>query len=171
MLRPTYEGMAWLDPTLVPLEEWTTSVASTAGLLAAIAFFTGNPSRMIELLAIVPDVYERNVWVLAAATYESLWVTGDFDLAERRLAAVVPADDLEAASLQLHHACVFQTRVYSDRAENADYTQAALRQLESLVAQKREGSAQLSFASLLAQYGFCLQGVRDYRQVITVMSE
>ena len=171
LFRPTYEIMGWLDPARVPLEEWTKSVASTAGLSAAMAFFTGNPSRMIELLSIVPDAYEHNVWVLAAATYESLWVTGDPDLAERRLAAVVPADEQEAVSRQLNQASVFQTRVYSDRAEDAGYTQEALRQLESLVAQRREVGAQLSLASALAQYGLCLQGVRDYRQEITVMSE
>jgi len=51
------------------------------GWEAVLAYFAGDPMPVARLLTGVPDGHENNAWTLTAATYESLWITGDFDLA------------------------------------------------------------------------------------------
>ena len=138
-----------------------------------MAFFTGNPSRMTELLGIVPDVYEHNVWVLAVATYESLWVAGDLDLAERRLAAVIPRRRTGSCQPQPESGDQrSRPPFYSDRAGDADYAQPARAAHGSPRRGATARSARRSVSSTaLTQYGFYLQAIRDFQQEITVLSE
>jgi predicted ATPase/class 3 adenylate cyclase len=171
LCRPTYEVIDWLDPARIPTEQWTDSVASTTGVLAVLAFFTANTPRTTELLALVPEEFEHNMWILTAATYESLWITGDYGLAESRLAHVTPADEQEAVNLRMNQGQVFQTLFYSDRASDEEFVHQALAHMESLVADQRVGGAQLSLSGALAVYGFCLQGSGDYRREVAVLSE
>jgi predicted ATPase/class 3 adenylate cyclase len=169
--RPTFEIVDWLDPTRVPAEQWTDAVASAAGVCASLALFAGNTTRMKDLLAAIPQAYERNTWVLAAATYESIWVKGDFDAAESRLAVAVPGerhDGLRLAQLRGH---VFQWRLRTDRAADVAYARAALVHCEDLVAQMRERDAQLSLAVALLIYGYCLEGSGNLTRAIAVQSE
>ena len=170
-LRGTLEVADWLDATRIPAEQWTDAVASTAGLSASLALVAGNASRMSELLAEVPHDYQHNHWVLFAATCESLWVAGDLELGEARLATVVPVDNLEEFFLLVSQSQVFQTRIHGDRAADVDYAQAALTHCERFVAQERDLDAKLSLASALMTYGYCLEGSGDAGRALAVQSE
>jgi hypothetical protein len=80
-----------------------------AGLLATVAFFAGNATRTTELLAVVPEPHRRNLRVLAAATFHSLWVTTADDAAESDLADVVATGDRDALHLALTELQVFHS--------------------------------------------------------------
>lgn len=169
--RPTFEVADWCDPARVPAEQWTDDVAGTAGLSAVLALFAGNTARVAELLAVVPEAHQHNRWVLSAATFQALFVTLDFDLAESRLAAVVPADDLDALSLAVNQCQVFQVRLFADRATDADYQEAALTHGEQFLSQVRERGATLSVALVLSIYDGCLAAVGDIERAVAVSSE
>lgn len=170
--RSTFEITDWIEPTQIPADEWTNAVVSTAGLGAVLAYFAGDPLRVAQLLASIPAGHEDNAWTLTAATYESLWTTGDFDLAERRLAGVTPADDLDRFSLRLNQAQVFQTRVYyADPAPTADSQRDAVRHFEDLVADAREAGAQLSLAGALVVHGYFLFGLGDVGASLAAQTE
>jgi len=170
--RLTFEIIDWIDPTQVPAEEWTDAVVSTAGLGAVLAYFAGDPLRVAQVLASVPRGHEDNAWVLTSATYESLWITGDFALAERRLARVTTADALDAFSLRLNQGHVFQTRVYfADPPPTAASQADAVKHIEDLVADAREAGAQLCLAGSLVVRGYFLFGLGDLDGAFAAQSE
>ncbi len=169
--RPTFEIADWCDPTRVPAEQWTDAVASTAGVCATLAVFAGNTRRMHDLLAAVPQVHQENASVVAAATYESIWVKGNFDAAEARLAMAAPADWHDAVRLAQLQGQVFRWRLRTDRAADVVYARVARTHCEHLVAQMREHKAQVSLAVVLFLYGDCLLGAGDLAGAIAVQSE
>jgi predicted ATPase len=168
--RPTFEVADWCDPARVPAPQWTNEVASTAGQSAALALFAGNTSLVTRLLEAVPEAHWHNARVLLAATLQSVFA-GDFDLAESRLAAVAPADDLDAFYLAYNKALIFQNRLHTDRATDAEYRQVALAHCAQLVSRAREPGASLTLAVTLAVYGYCLDGAGDIKGAVAVESE
>ena len=170
LFRSTFEVIEWFDPMIVPAEQWTDNVASTAGLGAILAFFAGGTSRMADLLASIPNAHHRNDWVILATNYESLFVTFDFDGAEARLSDVTPGNR-EPFILRAAKSLVFQIRIHTDRATDADYAHAARRHCERYITQARAVGSQVSLAAALLTYGYCLEGLHDLGAAVSVLSE
>ncbi len=166
LARPTFEVADWCDPARVPVPQWTSEVASTAGLSAALALFAGNASHVTGLLEVVPEAHQHNRIVLLAATLQSVFA-GDFDLAESRLAAVAPADNLDA----FNQALIFHNRLHSDRATDVGYRQVALTHCEQLVSHVRDLGAPLTLAVALDAYARCLDGAGDINGAVAVGSD
>ncbi|MGZ6960911.1 MAG: NB-ARC domain-containing protein [Ilumatobacteraceae bacterium] len=162
--RPTFEVADWCDPARVPAPQWTSEVASTAGLSAELDLFAGNEARVTRLLGVVPEVHQHNLIVLGAATLQSVFA-GDFDLAESRLAAVGPADRA------FSRAQIFHNRLHTDRATDAEYRQVALAHCEQLVAHVRARGAPLTLAVALDAYARCLDGAGDIKGAVAVGSD
>ena len=168
--RPTFEVADWCDPARVPAPQWTNEVASTAGQSATLALFAGNSALVTRMLDAVPEAHQHNSRVLLAATLESVFA-GDFDLAESRLAAVAPADDLDAFYLAHNKAQIFHNRLHTDRVTDAEYRQIALAHCAQLVSRAREQGAPLTLAGTLCLYGYCLDGAGDINGAVAVESE
>lgn len=168
--RPTFEVADWCDPARVPAPQWTNEVASTAGLSAYLALFAGNAAHVTRLLEVVPEAHQHNRIVLRAATFQSIFA-GDFDLAESRLAAVAPTDDLDVFYLAYYQARIFHNRLHADRATDAEYRQVALTHCARLVSYARERGAQLTLAVALDAYAHCLDGAGDIKGAVAVVSE
>jgi predicted ATPase/class 3 adenylate cyclase len=169
--RPTFEIADWCDPTRVPAAEWTDAVASAAGVCASLSLFAGNTTRTKDLLAVIPPEHQHNTWALAAATYESIWVTGDFDAAEARLGVAARAERHDGLRLAQLRGQLFQWRLRTDRATDVEYARAALTHCEDVIAQMRKRDAQLSLASALVIYGYCLEGSGNLTKAVAVQSE
>ena len=117
LCRPTYEIVDWLDRIRYPSRTMDGGSCVNGRSLGGDGLLRGKPVADGQLLEVVPEAYEHNVWVLTAANYESLFVSADFDQAETRLATVIPTDEQEAVSLSLNWGQAFQTAVYySDHA-------------------------------------------------------
>ena len=65
--------------------------------------------------------------MLATRAFEALWVTQDWDRAEALLARCHPLDVGEAMLVASVRGQLFQTRAHTDRADDPDYLDAALR--------------------------------------------
>ena len=109
--------------------------------------------------------------MLQAKIFASLWITGDFELAEAHLAACNTRDDLETSSVELNQSHVYQTRIHADRVGDAEYADAALRHTKAVVDRARARDAKSSLVTVLLTHGYCLEAAGDPAAAVAVQSE
>ena len=81
---------------------------------------------MADLLAVIPEAHQQNVWVVLGATYQSLFVIGDLEVAEARVDEVAPTNDTERLTLAAAKGMICQLRIHFDRAGDAEYAHVTL---------------------------------------------
>ena len=170
-LLPLFETIDWLDPLLIPAEEWDDDVAIALAAQAACGIFAGRTDRTDELLTAVPPAWDDNLWVLTSRAFQALWVYSDFDLAEALVARcrpTEPADEPQATTVRGH---VLQTRANTDRANDPDYLNAAVHHSVEAVASARRAGAEANLSVALLTRGYTLDATGDLMGAIEAMGE
>ncbi len=171
LLQPSFEVLDWIDATRLSSNAWNDDAVEAVAALAGTAIFAGNSSLTIDLLAAIPESFATNTWALQAKIFATLWVTGEYELAEEHLAACRPRNEPDLRAVELNQSHVHQTRIHADRAGEAEYADTALRDTKAVVDQARACGARTSLVTALLTHGYCLEGAGDPAAAVVVQSE
>ena len=171
LLQPSFEVLDWLDASRIAPDAWNDDVVEAVTALAGTAIFAGKGPLTIALLAFVPESFASNIWMLQARVFAALWVTGEYELAEDLLAACRPHSELDTGTVALIQSHVQQTRLHTDRADDAEYADAVLQDTKAVVDRARACDARSSLVTALLTHGYCLEGVGDPAAAMVVQQE
>ena len=170
-LLPAYEVIDWLDPLMIPADDWDEGVLGAAAGQALAAIFAGRHERTRQLIAAFPPAWEEHFWALSAQVYEDVWVTRAFDRAEALINRIHPQSPAEDALLAQFRSHNFASWTYQGRADDIAYREAALEHTASAIDDARRAGAQVALATHLMNRGYVLDAVGDLPGAIEAMSE
>ncbi len=170
-LLPAYEVIDWIDPLMIPADDWDEGVLGTATGQALTAIFAGRHDRTRQLIAAVPPVWDDHFLTLSSRVYEAVWVTRDFERAEaliNRIEPQSPAEESLLAQLRSHN---FASWTYQGRADDVAYRDAALAHTATAIDDARRAGAEVALATNLMDRGYVLDAIGDLHGAIDAMTE